>query len=160
MFLTLACQPQTNIDSIQLEKQSLENNFISTEIEPLNENDLDGEYLITMKFDNNSNSELFPSAISLCQINEVALKITRDDAILYELITNNELIKENYKSALAEKESKQKLPGFSFECSISFTTPGEYDENCDETCNETSFLGGDTWFCVCLYDCGFEFDWQ
>ena len=161
LFVTLACQPQTNIESIQVEKQSLENSFLSTEIEPLDENDLEGEYSITIKFDKESNSNLYPTSLSICAINEIATKRIQNDIVVYELITDNVIVKEQYRIALNERDSKQKqLPGFSIGCSVSFTTPGEFDENCGETCSDTSLLGGDTWFCVCLYDCSFEFDFS
>jgi hypothetical protein len=160
-FVTLACQPQTNIDSIIVEKQSLENSFISTEIEPLDENDLEGDYSITIKFDKESDSNFYPSTLSICAINENATKRIQNDIVVYELITDNVTVKEQYQIALNERDSKRKQPpGFSIGCSVSFTTPGEFDENCGETCSDTSLLGGDTWFCVCLYDCSFEFDFS
>lgn len=43
--------------------------------------------------------------------------------------------------------------GFELECEIEFVEPGGTCSGTGETCPTQSALGGETWFCVCVFDC-------
>lgn len=136
---------------LKLIKESIE----QVEIIPVEESNLDGEYQVLITFNEKISNEELPKAFGVCGLDgEIAYK--RSDR-LFALTTNNQKIRNMYKEGLTT--SKEKMPGGSIGCSISFTKPGEKDENCGETCSETALLGGETLFCICIYDCEFEFNW-
>lgn len=160
LFLLISCTyNEAETEEKQYDLELIRNSVEDVQIKPVNELNLDGDYQLLISLNKDLMEEELPSAFKVCLLEgEVIQKSSRN---IYSLTTKNIRLREMYKKEQHQKKLSEPhlkaLPGVEFGCEISFSRPGEKDENCnDEECSETSMLGGETLFCVCIYDCSFK----
>lgn len=144
-----------------IDVQTLEKSVEEISIEPTDPYNLDGSYDISISFDESIRNKKMPDGFVIQGISDAQLiHRNKEENVLFSGTSNSEKIKKMYINSISDniKSSPDRLQGLSFECNVSFTSPGEYDENCDDTCSETSLFGGSTWFCVCFYECKVDLD--
>jgi len=155
----VSCDNLAN-DSVEnplIEAEIFEKNIEGITIEPEDEKNLNGSYNVAINLSKEISGKNLPDHLRFMGMDGVELsqKVSGDN-ISYSAKISNSKIRKGYEK---RKNAMSSDPEVSIGCSISVTTPGEYDENCEEECSEESLLGGDTWFCVCFYDCEFEITW-
>lgn len=123
----------------------------------INKDNLDGEYKVTILFNKEISNKRMPDNLIIGGSKKAQILIKSiDNKLVYTGSIKDPRLKDMYVQSL-ESESPSSKRKVSVGCSVSITSPGEFDSNCGETCpKKTSILGDDTWFCTCVYDCHFE----
>lgn len=160
VLLIISCTSTNSNEEVSLiEPSTLQQHLGDVSLSPVDPDDLDGNFKVSVDFEKIEGSEVLPEGLRLCGIQGSPL-LTRDVGVKlsYSGVLESKIAKSMYLKSLTSNtigvsKSKEKVK---IGCSFSITKPGEYDENCDDTCSETSMLGGETIFCICLYDCSFE----
>lgn len=144
-----------NIDLQNINTELFEKNIVDFSITPISINSGVETFEVSVNISEEYPMDKLPDKISICNSNGevLTLKSTKENGIQYSTILSNDKVKKAYHDLELSKKKGPKIG-----CSFSVTKPGEFDENCDETCSETSLLGGETIFCVCFYDCSFEIE--
>lgn len=160
VLMVISCTSTNSNEEVSLiEPIKLQENLGGVSLSPVDPENLDGKFKISVDFEKIEGSGSLPSGLRLCGVDDSPI-LTRESGVRlsYSAILDSKIAKSMYLKSISSSttgisKAKEKVK---IGCSFSFTKPGEYDENCDETCSETSMLGGETIFCICLYDCSFE----
>lgn len=159
VLLSFSCQDLKNqtVEKDLVDAETLEEKVEDVSIKPVEGEK--GQFKLSIKFNSALKNVNMPDALVLCgSTNEKLTPVSRDGEVNYAGITSSSLIEQLYNNAVGNKPIDM-VQGPYADCSVSFTSPGEYDANCGETCSDTSLLGGDTWFCVCVTDCRIGWQW-
>ncbi|MBN2731815.1 MAG: hypothetical protein JXR26_05210 [Balneolaceae bacterium] len=160
VFVSISCQDLGKEELAKgdvIDAEILEESVEDVSIKPVKAEG--GDYKLSIQFNPSVKNFTMPDVLVPCGTqNDKLVSISSKGEVLYSGITGSSRIEKLYLDAVGEKP-KNIMQGPYADCSVSFTEPGEYDENCGETCSETSLLGGDTWFCVCVTDCRIGWQW-
>lgn len=152
VMIFIGCEVTENhqgMDSNLIDKEIFMNEIHDISISKIKKTNSEVELKIIMSSE--MNNYLLPDFIKICNSD---IKIGRTNSHENEFIQYSTVLEESELDFLKSgtDETIKDNDGV-IDCKITVTTPGEYDENCEEECPDEAMIWGPTWFCICFYNC-------